>query len=233
MQTKQHHLAELLNQQFFKDNDSYKSIQNKLEHYQFIAKSAAHEVKYVKCLLDIGNGGIFIYPIDHIPSVTAIDLFIEEDLKNRYPDVIWLQRSALNMQFDQQFDAVIEINTLHHVVGDSVANTYKNLDTIMEQASKAMENGGKFILLESTVPKWFLFFFKIIFPLLLLMWPLKHPPTFQFHYRDILAAAKKAGFQLEEFCWIPKTSDILQLGYRVKGWLSPVQVGKFVFTKKI
>lgn len=231
MKIEQHHLAKSLNQEFFKDNDSYKSIQSELEHYQFIAKSAATETKGAKHLLDIGSGGVFIYPIDHIPSVTAIDLFIEEDFKNRYPNVTWLQRSALDMQFNQQFDTVIEINTLHHVVGDSVANTYKNLDTIMEQASKAMENGGKLILLESTVPKWFLFFYQIIFPLLLLIWPLKHPPTFQFHYRDILAAGKKAGFQLEEFCWIPKTSDILQLGYRVKGWLSPIQMGKFIFTK--
>jgi hypothetical protein len=230
--TGQHYLAESLNQQFFKDNDSYKFIQNELEHYQFIAKSAAHETKSAKCLLDVGNGGVFIYPITNISNITAIDIFIEEDFKKRYPNVTWLQMSALDMKFDHLFDTVIEINTLHHIIGNSVTETYKNLDIIMEQMRKVMENGGKLILLESTVPQWFLYLYKIIFPLLIRIWPLKHPPTFQFHYRDILAAGKKAGLILEEFCWIPKVGDILQLGYRVKGWLSPIQTGKFVFIKK-
>lgn len=232
MPTKQHDLAESLNQQFFKDNEAYKSIQNELEHYQYVAKSAAHEMKGATSLLDIGNGGVFIYPIDTIPQVTAIDIFIEGDFKERYPFVEWLQMSALDIKIDKLFDTVIEINTLHHVVGETVAATYENLDKIMEQVSRVMEENGKFVLLESTVPKWFLRSYKFIFPWLLKIWPLKHPPTFQFHYSEIIAAAKRAGFQLEEFCWIPKIGDILQFGVRVKGCFSPVQVGKFVFTKQ-
>jgi hypothetical protein len=67
--------------------------------------------------------------------------------------------------------------------------------------------------------------------LLLALWPLKHPPTFQFHFREILATADKHGLKLAEFCWIPKTSDFMTLGVQVKPWMSPIQVGKFVFWK--
>ncbi len=232
MHIKQHDLAESLNQQFFKDNDSYKSIQKGLVHYQYLAKSAAHETKDANVLLDIGNGGVFIYPIEHIAQVTAIDIFMEEDFKERYPSVEWLQMSALDIKANKRFDTIIEINTLHHVVGGTVAATYENLNKIMEQVSQVMAENGKFILLESTVPKWFLWFYKPVFRLLLAIWPLKHPPTFQFHYSDIIEAAEKAGLQLEEFCWIPKIGDILQFGIRVKGCFSPVQIGKFIFTKK-
>jgi SAM-dependent methyltransferase len=220
------------NRDFFADNDLYKTLQNKLEIYQFIAKSAAHETASAHRLLDIGNGGVFIFPIGHIPDVEAIDIFVEKDFKTRYPTVKWSQMSALDMHFDKPFDTVIAINTLHHVIGDTVKATYENLDRIMEEVTKNLEPNGKFVLLESTVPAWFIAPYKFIFALLIKLWPLKHPPTFQFYFRDILAAGDKAGLQLKEFCWIPKTSDFMTFGYRVKPWMSPIQMGKFVFIKQ-
>jgi SAM-dependent methyltransferase len=219
------------NQEFFANNDQYKTLQNKLEHYQFIAASAAHETTGARRLLDIGNGGLFIFPIEHIPDVEAIDIFVEEDFKWRYPKVKWSQMSALDMHFDQPFDTAIAINTLHHIIGNTVKATYGNLDKIMGEVAENLEPNGKFVLLESTVPAWFIAPYKLVFPLLIKLWPLKHPPTFQFYFRDILAAGEKAGLELKEFCWIPKTSDFMAFGYRVKPWMSPIQMGKFIFTK--
>src|ERR1035437_1247080 len=219
------------NQDFFADNDLYKTMQGELEIYQFIAKSATHETTGARRLLDIGNGGVFIFPIGHIPHVEAIDIFVEEDFKTRYPTVKWSQMSALDMHFDHPFDTAIAINTLHHVIGDTVKRTYENLDKIMSEVSRNLEPGGKFVLLESTVPAWFIQPYKLAFALLVKFWPLKHPPTFQFYFRYILAAADKAGLTLTEFCWIPKTSDLMTLGFRVKPWMSPIRMGKFVFTK--
>jgi SAM-dependent methyltransferase len=219
------------NQDFFADNELYKRLQGELELYQFIAKSAAHETADARRLLDIGNGGVFIFPISHIPEVEAIDIFVEEGFKTRYPSVKWTQMSALDMRFEKPFDTVIAINTLHHVIGDTVKATYENLDRIMGEVSRNLEPNGKFVLLESTVPAWFIAPYKLVFELLIKFWPLKHPPTFQFHFRDILAAGNNAGLRLAEFCWIPKTSDFMTMGFRVKPWMSPIQMGKFVFFK--
>ncbi len=220
------------NQDFFADNDWYKNLQGELELYQFIAKSAAHETANARRLLDIGNGGVFIFPIAHIPEVEAIDIFVEEDFKMRYPTVKWSQMSALDMRFDEPFDTAIAINTLHHVIGDTVKATYANLDKIMSEVSRNLEPNGRFVLLESTVPAWFIAPYKLVFALLVRFWPLKHPPTFQFYFRDILGAAERAGLVLEEFCWIPKTSDFMSMGFRLKPWMSPIQMGKFIFVKK-
>lgn len=220
------------NQEFFTDNDWYKTLQNELELYRFMAMSAAHETAHSRRLLDIGNGGIFIFPIGHIPEVEAIDIFVEKTFEERHPTVKWTQMSALDMQFERPFDTVVAVNTLHHIIGDTVKATYDNLDRVMVQVEKTLEPGGKFVLLESTVPAWFLAPYKMIFPLLVKLWPLKHPPTFQFFFRDILAAGKNAGLELQEFCWIPKTSDFLTMGYRVKRWMTPIQVGKFIFVKR-
>jgi hypothetical protein len=102
----------------------------------------------------------------------------------------------------------------------------------MAEVRRNLEPGGKFVLLESTVPVWFIKPYKLLFALLVRFWPLKHPPTFQFHFRDILSAADRAGLQLVEFCWIPKTSDFMTFGFRVKPWLSPIQMGKFIFIRR-
>jgi cyclopropane fatty-acyl-phospholipid synthase-like methyltransferase len=214
---------------WFADNDFYRNTQHQLELYRFIALSAAHETAHTKSLLDIGNGGLFEYPIAHIDRVVATDLFIEEGFAERYPSVEWLQVNALEMQFTERFDTVLAINTLHHLIGDSVQTTYLNLERLMERSASCLTPAGKLVLIESTMPRWFVRIYGLVFPLLLRIWPLSHPPTFQFHYRDILEAAEKAGLILREFTWIPKTSDFMLLGFRVKKWMAPIRVGKFVF----
>jgi hypothetical protein len=220
------------NAQWFADNESYKSAQEELELYRFIAMAAAHETEHSRALLDIGNGGMFAYPIAHIPRVVALDVFVEDDFGRRYPSVEWRQLSALEMTFSEQFDTVLAINTLHHVVGRSVAMTYANLNELMKRSAAGLTASGKVVLIESTMPRWFVWLYGLLFPVALKVWPLSHPPTFQFHYRDILKAADAAGLRLCEFTWIPKTSDFIFLGLRVKRWMAPIRVGKFVFTRR-
>jgi SAM-dependent methyltransferase len=220
------------NADYFSDNDWYKSTQKHLEQYRYIANSATHETRHAKRLLDIGNGGVFVFPIAHIPEVVAIDVFVEEDFALRYPHVQWTQMSALDMQFDRPFDTIVAVNTLHHIVDANVAGTYANLRTVIAGVAANLEPNGRFVLIESTVPRWFLAPYKLFFSPLIKLWPLRHPPTFQFNYRDILSAAEKQGLVLREFCWIPKTSDIMTLGFQVKPWMTPIQVGKFIFEKR-
>ena len=220
------------NRSWFTDNDWYKSVQQELEVYRLIALCAARETSASRRLLDIGNGGVFTYPISHIPEVVAIDIFIEESFSARYPGVQWVQMSALEMQFDQSFDTIIEINALHHIIGDSVHATYQNLDRFLAGVARNLETGGKAVLIESTVPRWFLAPYKLMFTVLLKLWPLAHPPTFQFHFREILQSAARHGLKLAEFCWVPKISDVMTFGARIKPWMTPVQIGKFVFFKR-
>jgi SAM-dependent methyltransferase len=219
------------NASFFADNEWYKSNQERLETYRLIAQSASHEVEGAEHLLDIGNGGVFIFPIDRIPHVEAIDVFVEESFSARYPGVKWRAMNVLDLADQSQFDTVIAINCLHHVIGNSVAECYKNLNRIFEVVARATRPGGKVVLIESTVPAWFLRIYKALFAILLKLWPLKHPPTFQYHFREIQGAAKRAGLEQTELAFIPKVSNIMTLGVEIPGWLSPIRIGKFVFRK--
>jgi SAM-dependent methyltransferase len=224
-------LAVKKNQEFFANNDEYKSVQSELEHYKLLALTATEAVRNAVHLLDIGNGGIFVYPVAPFKRVVAVDIFVEPDFSQRYPSVEWVEASALNLPFKEEFDTAIEINTLHHIVGGTVRENYQNLQLFFEQAHKVLIPGGRLVLIESTVPKWFLIPYNIVFPLFTHIWPLKHPPTYQFHFRDLETAAYRNGFKLQEFSWIPKCGPILAFGKKVPGWLSPAQVAKFIFTK--
>jgi len=219
------------NASFFADNEWYKSTQSRLETYRLIANSARHEVQGSKRLLDIGNGGVFIFPIEQIPHVEAIDVFVEESFAVRYPTVEWREMNVLELRDDSRFDTIIAINCLHHVIGNSVSQFYENLNQIFKVVARAVEPGGKVVFIESTVPGWFLWFYKLLFPILLKFWPLQHPPTFQYHFREIQAAAKRAGLMQAELALIPKVSNIMTLGIEVPGWASPILIGKFVFRK--
>jgi SAM-dependent methyltransferase len=216
---------------YFADNDWYKSTQNRLETYRLIAESASHEVQGSKRLLDIGNGGVFIFPIEQIPHVEAIDVFVEKSFTARYPTVKWREMNVLELKDESRFDTVVAINCLHHVIGNSVSQCYENLNRIFKVVARAVEPGGKVVLIESTVPIWFLGFYKLVFPILLKLWPLQHPPTFQYHFREIQNAAKRAGLTQAELALIPKVSNIMTLGIEVAGWMSPILIGKFVFRK--
>jgi SAM-dependent methyltransferase len=219
------------NATFFAENDWYKANQTRLETYRLIADAATHEVETARRLLDIGNGGIFIFPIEHIPYVEAIDLFVEQSFSQRYPTVHWRAMNILELEDRERFDTVIAINCLHHVVGSNVGQCYQNLARIMAVIFRVLEPEGKLALIESTVPSWFLRIYKPIYPLLLKMWPLNHPPTFQYNFRDIDAAATKAGFKRVEMAWVPKIGNIMSLGFEVPGWISPIRIGKFVYRK--
>lgn len=219
------------NATFFADNDWYKLNQHRLETYRLIADSATHEVESAQSLLDIGNGGVFIFPIDRIPHVEAIDVFVEESFSQRYPNVGWRAMNILDLEDQERFDTIVAINCLHHVVGSDVEQCYRNLGRILSVIFRALQGGGKLALLESTVPAWFLKFYKPLYPFLLKIWPLKHPPTFQYDFREIHAAALQAGFERVEMAWIPKVGNIMTLGFEVPGWLSPIRIGKFVYRK--
>jgi SAM-dependent methyltransferase len=219
------------NAAFFAENEWYKSNQDRLEIYRLIADSASHEVESSQRLLDIGNGGVFIFPIEHIPHVEAIDVFVEESFSQRYPKVEWRAMNVLDLRDQEKFDTIIAINCLHHVVGSDVNQCYQNLNRILSAVFRALEKGGKLVLLESTVPGWFLRIYKPLYPALLKVWPLKHPPTFQYDYREIDSAALATGFERVEIAWIPKVGNIMTLGFEVPGWMSPIRVGKFVYRK--
>src|SRR5260370_7237775 len=114
------------NADFFAENEWYKSNQSRLEIYRLIAEAAAHEVETAERLLDIGNGGVFIFPIDHIPHVEAIDLFVEESFAQRYPNVQWRAMNILDLEDRDRFHTSLPLPSFPHLAANYVSHSHPN-----------------------------------------------------------------------------------------------------------
>ena len=87
--------------------------------------------------------------------------------------------------------------------------------------------------MESCVPPWFCTFEKKVFKIasLLISKILKHPPTFQFTETDITNSIYSIFKSAPEIQKIPKGKYVLQFGFKVPTWVTPVFPVLFVVTK--
>ena len=72
--------------------------------------------------------------------------------------------SALNLPDNlKNFDAVISVMLIHHLIGKNVESNLNNLYRCINESKKALSENGKLIIVESCVPKWFYFIEKVFF----------------------------------------------------------------------
>jgi len=219
------------NAAWFADNDQYIENQSKLECYQHIQRSVEREVRGVDRLLDIGNGGFFNFDTALAGHVTAVDLFLP-DGPGPTPNSTFRQGSFLELPFlDGSFDCVMQQNVLHHVTGHSVRENFANMRKCIKEMYRVCAPGGKAVVLESTVGPLFNLFERIAYRPLLWIKRSGHPVTFQYTARQLERVALEAGFQLEEFAWVPAGRWILQFGIVWPSAFTPARPVKLIFRK--
>ena len=96
---------------------------------------------------------------------------------------------------------------------------------------RILRPGGKAVIVESTVGPLFNLFERVVYRPFLWIKRGGHPVTFQFTARQLNAAAKSAGFELEEFSWIPRGAFLLQFGYLWPSILTPASPAKLIFRR--
>lgn len=215
-----------LNATWFKGNHGYQNEVHSLEIYRNARISLERELEGCTSLLDIGNGGFFNYDIHNIPKVVALDLFIDE--ASAPDNVEFIQADAMDFHLDRKFDRIIMQNVIHHIPGMSPDEAVRNLFLLLRSCREHLEPHGRLIVIESTVPRWFNIFERLVFQILLKVWCFPHPLTFQHTSSDIRAAATRAEYRLLEYSIIPKGSHVLQFGIKVPAFMTPVQLAKIV-----
>jgi SAM-dependent methyltransferase len=220
---------------FFRDNlASYGRKIQDLDTYAIIRMSINDALKGINRLLDIGNGGVFDYDITLIPNILALDLFLDDIDTSSYPSSISFKTgSALNIpEANDSFDGVIMVMLLHHLVGKTVDESLRNVRVAIHEAVRVLRPGGKLIIVESCVPKWFYAFEKAIFPLAsrLINLVLSHPVTIQYPVGLIAEIASADSLHIEVLR-IPKGRWVLQYGYKFPSILTPVNPYRMVISK--
>ncbi len=222
---------------FFRDNlQSYGENIRELDTYVAIRASTNQALTGIRRLLDIGNGGVFDYDVGLVPSILALDLFLDDIDQSSYPaHVTFKTGSALEIPApDGSFDGVLMVMLLHHLAGETVAESLQNVRRALGEAMRVMTPGGKLIIVESCVPEWFYAFERVVFrpASRLINLVLSHPITIQYPVDRIVEIAARHSSQIEVLN-IPKGRWVLQYGFKFPSALTPVNVYRLTVTKPL
>jgi SAM-dependent methyltransferase len=227
------------NARFFLDNlATYGADVGKLDSYRNIRQRVSREVAGIGRLLDIGNGGVFDYDTAKVREIVALDLFFDQvpaEIAAQVfpPNVTTLHGSALAIPApDESFDGVLMVMLIHHLVGDSVAQSIANARAALAESWRVLRPGGRLIIAESCVPGWFYAFERAVFSVAAaaLKKTISHPHTKQYSVSALSAMLHeldpRATSERVDLCrWV------LLYGFRCPAVLTPVRVHLFTATK--
>jgi SAM-dependent methyltransferase len=225
------------NTSFFRDNvASYSSNVNTLDSYSSIRGSVNQAVQGTSRLLDIGNGGVFDYDTNLVGRIVALDLFLE-DLPTTYvppPNVTLKTGSALDIpEASEYFDGVLMVMLIHHLVGGSVRESVANVSRAISEAYRVLSPGGRLIIVESCIPRWFYAFECAVFPIAvpIIEATLPHPATLQYPPSVLAGIIKNVTGREVSTTAIPVGRWLLQFGYKFPTALTPARPYRFLITK--
>lgn len=237
MQEAQSEKSREKNRSFFAANAGYQTAVHELDSYANMPAAINAELAGINRLIDIGNGGVFLYDTHRVREVVAYDLFFDEASAGGAPppdNVVLKAGSALALpEPDNSCDGVLMVMLLHHVIGATVAQSHANLGGCIREAARILRPEGRLIVVESCVPVWLYRMeragFRVARPVVEAS--LKHPMTFQYT-REVVEERLRGAFPTVRTTEIPLGRYVIQLGFRFPAWLTPVRVWKFVALKR-
>ncbi len=215
------------NAEFFARDKHGRDVEQ-LDTYRLIAEAVTGEVAGTGRLLDVGNGGVFNYDTSVVGEVIAVDLFLDQLPEDGLPPGVTLRKGdALALQEQaESYDAVLEALLYHHLVGGSADQIVANVRGAIAEAERALKPGGRLIVAESCVPRWFYAAERLLFrPLAALArTPLLggHPATLQLPF-DLLTELVGERLQVERAYRIPPGRWTTQFGRRWPMALTPAR----------
>lgn len=168
------------NTTYFEGNEAYVEWIGSIDSYKLQGETLTRVLADSGHLVDVGNGGAFDYDTSVADQITAVDLFVPPD--DWAPEnTKFVAGSALDLPLeDGVADTVVMVMLLHHLVGDEPGDLERNALRAIEEAKRVLKPGGRFVLAESCVPRWFARIEPALFKLLA-RWAARkdHPPTYQ------------------------------------------------------
>ena len=223
------------NKEFFA-RETYGQHTATLDGYRNIRSAITGEVSGTDTLLDIGNGGVFEYDTSTVASIVAVDLFLGDLPESQFPSNVTARTGdALALtEPENRYDAALHAFVYHHLVGDRPDDMVVNARRAVAEAERVIKPGGRLIVAESCVPRWFYRFERLAYrPLkLLARTPLLggHPATFQLTHQMLLDVIAER-FEIERDYRIPLGRWITQFGRRWPTALTPVRAYMVVAVK--
>jgi len=218
---------------FFDANQAYAASVGTLETYDNIRRAIDPQIAGARCLLDVGNGGVFDYDTSLAERIVGVDLFLKdtpdglpENVELRYGDALMLAEP------DGSYDCVLEIAVFHHLVGSDAQTTLANMRQAIAEAHRVLEAGGRLVVMESCVPASAFAIERRLLGVLqhVARTPLmRHPATLQVT-PEIIGGMIEERFGNVRATPIPVGRWILQFGRRWPSALTPAR--PYLFTAR-
>lgn len=208
-----------------------------LDTYRRIREAIEREIAGARRMLDVGNGGVFEYDTWLVERIVAVDLFLDDLPDSHFPpNVTPLRGDALSLeQPDGSFDTVLQALLYHHLVGARAEELVVNVRGAIAEAARVLQPGGRLIVAESCVPRWFYPVEKLLFrPLVALARTPAlggHPATLQLPF-DLLVELVGERLEVEKAYRIPPGRWITQFGRRWPTALTPARAFMVVGRKR-
>jgi SAM-dependent methyltransferase len=227
-------LSRRQNEDFFRGNDTYARNVTRLETYMNISAAVSNAIAGARRLLDVGNGGVFVYNTTLATDIVGVDLFLGDHAPSATPaNVVLRQGDALMLpEPDESYDVVLHNSVFHHLVGRDVDATIANIRCAIGQARRVLEPGGKHVVMESCVGRGAFAVERRLFGALrtLSATPFfSHPPVLQFPVETITQLLHER-FDRVDVSPIPVGRWIIQFGLRWPTLLTPARLFLFVAT---
>ena len=163
-QARQHETAVERNREFFA-GERWSQQVAEIDTYRHIREAIDAAVAGTGRLLDVGNGGVFEYDPARVDEIVAVDLFLSQIPAEQFPpNVTARDGDALSLDDpDGSYDAVLHSFLYHHLVGDDAAALIGNVRRAISEAARVLRPGGKLIVPEGCVPRWFYAFERMAF----------------------------------------------------------------------
>lgn len=210
----------------------------RLDTFRLIWEAIDRELGDVERLLDVGNGGVFGYDTSAIREVVAVDLFLDRLPRSHFPaNVTPRTGNALELdEADACYDVVLEALLYHHLVGDDPEKMVTNVRVAIAEATRVLKPGGRLIVVESCVPRWFYAIEKPLFRPLVAVSRTRllggHPATIQIPF-ELLTSLVGERLEIGSAYKIPPGRWTTQFGRRWPSALTPARTYMVVGRKPI